>query len=62
MGEAERATVLLQMAIGQGAAVYGGMSQLLWISRTEMAWLHRDMDFESLRDLPSFQDLLRPKG
>ena len=62
VGEDERATVLLQTAIGQGATVYGGMSHLLWISRTDMAWLHRDVDFESLRDHPLFQDLLRPKG
>ncbi len=25
-------------------------------------WLHRDIDFESLRDYPPFQELLRPKG
>ncbi len=24
--------------------------------------LHRDIDFESLRDYPPFQELLRPKG
>ncbi len=25
-------------------------------------WLHRDMDFESLRDYPPFQEFTRPKG
>lgn len=25
-------------------------------------WLHMDPDFDSLRDLPSFQELLRPRG
>ena len=61
LGEPERATVLLRTAIGQGAALYG-TSQSIWISRTDLAWLHRDVDFESLRDLPLFQDILRPKG
>jgi hypothetical protein len=25
-------------------------------------WVHRDIDFESLRDYPPFQELMRPKG
>ena len=61
LGESERAMVLLQTAIGQGAAVYG-TSQFIWISRTDLAWLHRDVDFESLHDHTPFQNLLRPKG
>ncbi len=61
LGEPDRAVVLLRTAIGQGAAVYG-TSQSIWISRTDLTWLHRDVDFESLRDHPLFQDLLRPNG
>ncbi len=44
----DHAMDLLRRAIDQG--VY------------DATLLHRDIDFESLRDYPPFQELLRPKG
>lgn len=46
--ENAQAVELLRSAINQGT--YFGI------------WLHRDPDFESLRDYPPFQELMRPKG
>ncbi|UCG84898.1 MAG: hypothetical protein JSW71_13210 [Gemmatimonadota bacterium] len=48
LGEREEAVRLLRQAFRDGLA-YG-------------IWLHKDMDFESLRHYPPFQELLRPKG
>jgi tetratricopeptide (TPR) repeat protein len=48
LGDRQQAVELLRSAINEG--VYFGI------------WLHRDPDFESLRDYPPFQELLRPKG
>ena len=48
LGERERAVALLQDAFAQG-----------W---EYSVWDHRSIDFESLRDYPPFQKLLRPKG
>jgi len=50
LGEREQATGLLEQALSQGANLGYG------------PWLHRDVDFESLRDYPPFQELMRPKG
>ena len=48
LGDRQQAVELLRSAINEGT--YFGI------------WLHRDADFESLRDYPPFQELLRPKG
>ncbi len=48
LGERERAVALLQDALAQGS----GYS----------VWIHRNIDFESVRDYPPFQELMRPKG
>jgi DNA-binding SARP family transcriptional activator/Tfp pilus assembly protein PilF/TolB-like protein len=47
-GDRERAVELLRRAFNEGLE-YG-------------IWLHRDIDFEPLRDSPPFQELVRPKG
>ncbi len=47
-GEREQAVELIREALAQGFA---------WD-----AWIHREPDFEALRDYPPFQELLRPKG
>ncbi len=49
LGEQERATNLLRDAFAQGFP-YGYFNP------------HADMDFESLRDYPPYQELVRPKG
>jgi len=48
LGDAERAVQLLHSALREGVS-YG-------------LWLHRDPEFESLREYPAFQELIRPKG
>jgi tetratricopeptide (TPR) repeat protein len=48
LGDEERAMTLLRQAFAQG-------------SKFNLS-VHRDMDLESLRDYPPFQELLRPKG
>jgi hypothetical protein len=48
LGDGEQAFELLRQAFAQGIN-YG-------------LWLHRDIDFESLRDYQPFQELMRPKG
>jgi tetratricopeptide (TPR) repeat protein/TolB-like protein len=48
LGERGEAVALLRRAFGEGLG-YG-------------IWLHRDVDLESLRDYPPFQELVRPKG
>jgi hypothetical protein len=48
LGETAEAVTLLQDAFSQGDA-YG-------------IWIHLDMDLDSLRDDPAFQELVRPKG
>jgi tetratricopeptide (TPR) repeat protein/tRNA A-37 threonylcarbamoyl transferase component Bud32 len=48
LGDRQQAVELLRSAINEGT--YFGI------------WLHRDPDFESLRDYPPFQELMRPKG
>ncbi len=48
LGDQEEAVLLLHRAMDQG--VDWGM------------WLHRDMDLESLRGYPPFDELLRPRG
>lgn len=48
LGDGHQAVELLRTAFNEGT--YYGI------------WLHRDPDFESLRDYPSFQELMRPKG
>ncbi len=50
LGDREEAMTLLQQAIDKAANYGFGV------------WLHRDMDFESLRDYPPFQEFTRPKG
>jgi tetratricopeptide (TPR) repeat protein len=50
LGDRYQATTLLRHALNQGWGV--GYEE----------WPHRDMDFESLRDYPPFQELLQPKG
>jgi hypothetical protein len=49
LGDDDGAVSLLRHAIGEGRDYDGH-------------WLHRDIDFESLRDYPPFQELMRPKG
>ncbi len=49
LGEQDQVMRLLQNAISQGRDYRG-------------AFFHRDFDFESLRDYPAFQELIRPKG
>ena len=61
LGQPDEAVALLRSAFDEGLAFYG-TSPFLWISRTDVAWLHREMDFESLRDHPEFAELLRPGG
>jgi len=48
LGESGEAVGLFQRAFSEGLA-YG-------------IWIHRDIDLESLRDYPPFQELMRPKG
>jgi len=48
LGEKDEAVALLQRAFSEGLG-YG-------------TWIHRDIDLESLRDYPPFQELMRPKG
>jgi tetratricopeptide (TPR) repeat protein len=48
LGDKDEAVALLQRAFSEGLG-YG-------------IWIHRDIDFESLRDYPPFQELMRPKG
>jgi hypothetical protein len=51
----EQAVGLLRDAISQGLMpldVAHGLGYTMW--------LHRDIDFESLRDYPPFQNLMRP--
>ena len=48
LGESGEAVGLFQRAFNEGLA-YG-------------IWIHRDIDLESLRDYPPFQELMRPKG
>ncbi len=48
LGDRKQAVELLRSAINQGT--YFGV------------WLHRDPDFEALRDYPPFQELVKPKG
>ncbi len=50
LGEHEQAIMLLRQAFADGC------------SHGEFWWLHTDVDFESLRDDPAFQELVRPKG
>ena len=47
VGESGEAVGLFQRAFNAGLA-YG-------------IWIHRDIDLESLRDYPPFQELMRPK-
>lgn len=61
LGEPQQAVTLLRAALEQGLPVFGSMP-FLWMSRTDLHWAHRDIDFESLRDYPPFQELMRPKG
>jgi hypothetical protein len=48
LGDRELAVELLRRGFNEGLG-YG-------------IWLHSDIDFESLRDYPPFQELVRPKG
>jgi hypothetical protein len=57
LGERERTVALLREAISQGL-MPGDLAQGLGYPML----LHRDIDFESMRDYPPFQELLRPKG
>jgi tetratricopeptide (TPR) repeat protein len=57
LGERERAVGLLQAAISQGLMPVD-LAQGLGYAML----LHRDIDFESMRDYPPFRELLRPKG
>jgi tetratricopeptide (TPR) repeat protein/predicted Ser/Thr protein kinase len=57
MGDPERAVGLLRQAISQGV-LPGDLAQGLGYPML----LHRDIDLESMRDYPPFQELLRPKG
>jgi tetratricopeptide (TPR) repeat protein len=58
LGEDERAMDLLRVAFGQGLKFVGtfvGDAP----ARTWGPWLHRDIDFESLRHSPAWQDLMQ---
>jgi hypothetical protein len=57
MGDRERTVSLLRQAISQGV-LPGDLAQGLGYPML----LHRDIDLESMRDYPPFQELLRPKG
>jgi serine/threonine-protein kinase len=57
LGDREEAVGLLREAIGQGLLPLD-LAQGLGYTM----WLHRDIDFESLRDYMPFQELLRPKA
>jgi tetratricopeptide (TPR) repeat protein len=60
-GEPERALAHLSDAFDAGLNHVGtGLNR--WASRTSGAWLHRDIDFESLREHPAFQELVKPIG
>jgi tetratricopeptide (TPR) repeat protein len=48
LGDKDEAVALIQRAFNEGLG-YG-------------IWIHRDIDFESLREYPPFQELMRPKG
>jgi tRNA A-37 threonylcarbamoyl transferase component Bud32/tetratricopeptide (TPR) repeat protein/TolB-like protein len=61
LGDQQQAMTLLRAALEQGLPFYGNAPSL-WISRTDAHWLHRDMDFESMREYPPFAELMRPKG
>jgi tetratricopeptide (TPR) repeat protein len=61
LGDQQQAMTLLRAAFEQGVPFYGNAPSL-WISRTDAHWLHRDMDFESMREYPPFVELMRPKG
>jgi tetratricopeptide (TPR) repeat protein len=52
LGDRDEAMTLLRLAIDEGATPFSGHG----------TWLHRDIDFESLREYPPFQEFLRPKG
>ena len=55
--ERGQAITLLRVAISQGLMPLD-LAQGLGYAML----LHRDIDFESMRDYPPFQELLRPKG
>jgi hypothetical protein len=57
LGNREGAVRFLREAISQGLIPLD-LTQGLGYSM----WLHRDIDFESLRDYSPFQELLRPKA
>ena len=61
LDEPDRAVALLADAFEQGVG-HVGTELTAWASRTSGAWLHRDIDLESLRDHTAFQELLKPKG
>jgi len=50
LGDRERAMALLRLAFDQGFGFDWGLGT------------HADPDFESLRDYPPFEELMRPKG
>jgi serine/threonine protein kinase/tetratricopeptide (TPR) repeat protein len=58
LGEPERAMTLLRLAFGEGLKFVGTFSSDP-PARTFGPWLHRDVDFGSLRPLPEFGRLAR---
>jgi tetratricopeptide (TPR) repeat protein/TolB-like protein len=58
LGERERALTLLHTAFGEGLKHVGTFTNDA-PARTFGPWLHRDPDFESVRDSPEFQRLMR---
>ncbi|UCG86107.1 MAG: protein kinase [Gemmatimonadota bacterium] len=61
LDEPDRAVALLTDAFDDGIG-HMGTELTAWGSRTSGAWLHRDIDFDSLRGHTAFEELLRPKG
>jgi hypothetical protein len=59
LGDRARAVELLRIAFSQGLKHVGTFRQD-WPARTFGPWVHRDLDFESIRNMPSFQQLTTP--
>ena len=58
LGENERAMTLLHAAFGQGLKFVGTFTSDA-PARTFGPWLHRDIDLESLRHTPAWQQLIQ---
>jgi tetratricopeptide (TPR) repeat protein len=62
LGNREEAMTLLQQAIDQGVNCDRRHPMVGDRLLGHQVHPHRDIDFESLRDYPPFQEFLRPKG